>query len=255
MPVFAQFDITGKIAVVTGTSRGLGKGYAEGLARAGAVVMCCGVSRDGTEATVKAIRDAGGKAEARVLDVSKPDDSRRLFEDIAARCGRLDILVNNAGTEDVSDFVNVTEEQYDAIMGVNLRGAFFTAQAAARIMMRQRSGKILNVGSLGSAIGLAESSVYCGSKCGVVGVTRTMAIELAKYNVQVNAIGPGYFRTPMTEPFFQDPVHRKWIEERIPTGRVGTVEDLIGTVIFLCSAASDYLTGQIVYVDGGWLAS
>ena len=108
MPVFAQFDITGKIAVVTGTSRGLGKGYAEGLARAGAVVMCCGVSRDGTEATVKAIRDAGGKAEARVLDVSKPDDSRRLFEDIAARCGRLDILVNNAGTEDAGDFVNVT---------------------------------------------------------------------------------------------------------------------------------------------------
>ena len=129
------------------------------------------------------------------------------------------------------------------------------AQAAARIMMRQRSGKILNVGSLGSAIGLAESSVYCGSKCGVVGVTRTMAIELAKYNVQVNAIGPGYFRTPMTEPFFQDPAHRKWIEERIPAGRVGTSDDLLGTVIFLCSPASDYLTGQIVYVDGGWLAS
>ena len=151
--------------------------------------------------------------------------------------------------------MNVTEAQYDAIMGVNLRGTFFAAQAAARIMMRQRAGKILNIGSLGSAIGLAQSSVYCGSKCGVVGITRTMAIELAKHNVQVNALGPGYFRTPMTEPFFQDPAHRKWIEERIPAGRVGTAYDLMGTVIFLCSAASDYLTGQIIYVDGGWLAS
>ena len=167
----------------------------------------------------------------------------------------MDILVNNAGVEDISPFIKVTEAQYDKIMGVNLRGAFFTAQAAARIMKGQKSGKILNIGSLGSAIGLSESSVYCGTKGGILGITRTMAIELARDNVQVNAIGPGYFRTPMTEPFFQDPQHKKWIEERIPAGRVGVVEDLLGTVIFLCSRASDYLTGQIIYVDGGWLAS
>jgi NAD(P)-dependent dehydrogenase (short-subunit alcohol dehydrogenase family) len=255
MNVMDRFDISGKVAVVTGASRGLGKGYALGLAAAGAHVVCCSRNRDALESTVSEIRASGGSGEARVLDVSRPDEPEKVFRAVFAERERLDILINNAGFEDVSDFTDVTEAQYDAIMGVNLKGSFFAAQAAARIMKLQKRGKILNVGSLGSAIGLAGSSVYCASKGGIVQMTRALAIELAKDNVQVNAIGPGYFRTPMTEPFFRDPEHRKWIEERIPVGRVGTDDDLIGPVIFLCSAASDYLTGQIIYVDGGWLAS
>lgn len=255
MGVLDRFDIAGKVAVVTGASRGLGRGYAIGLAEAGAYVVCCSRNLEAVEATVSEIRASGGKAEARRVDVARVKETEETFRAVALEQGRLDILINNAGVEEISDFVDVTEEQYDAIMGVNLKGSFFAAQAAARIMVRQKSGKILNVGSLGSAIGLARSSVYCGTKGGIVQMTRTMAIELAGDNVQVNAIGPGYFRTPMTEPFFRDPAHRKWIEERIPMGRVGTDEDLIGTVIFLCSSASDYLTGQIIYVDGGWLAS
>ena len=248
--------LKGKVAVVTGGSLGIGRAVAEAFSAQGVRVAIVARSREVLEQAAREITASTGvEALAVPADVSDTGQVEAAIQAVVDHFGRLDILVNNAGTEDAGDFVNVTEEQYDAIMGVNLRGAFFTAQAAARIMMRQRSGKILNVGSLGSAIGLAESSVYCGSKCGVVGVTRTMAIELAKYNVQVNAIGPGYFRTPMTEPFFQDPAHRKWIEERIPAGRVGTSDDLLGTVIFLCSPASDYLTGQIVYVDGGWLAS
>ena len=255
MGVMDRFDISGRVAVVTGASQGLGKGYALGLAAAGAHVVCCSRNRDALDVTASEIRASGGSAEARTLDVSRAGEAEEVFRTVAAERGSLDILVNNAGFEEVSDLVDVTEAQYDAIMGVNLKGSFFAAQAAARIMKVRKKGKILNVGSLGSAIGLAGSSVYCASKGGIVQMTRALAIELARDNVQVNAIGPGYFRTPMTEPFFQDPEHRKWIEERIPMGRVGTDEDLIGTVIFLCSAASDYLTGQIIYVDGGWLAS
>lgn len=255
MRVMNKFSIEGNVAVVTGAAQGLGKGYAKGLADAGAVVMCCDLNLAGVEQTVEEIMSTGGKAEAFALNVTKPEATQRAFDEIAKRYGRLDILVNNAGVEDINEFTKVTEAQYDKITGVNLRGAFFTAQAAARIMKEQRAGKILNIGSLGSAIGLSESSVYCTTKSGVLGFTRTMAVELARSNIQVNAIGPGYFRTPMTEPFFQDPEHKKWIEERIPAGRVGTADDLIGTVIFLCSPAADYISGQIVYVDGGWLAS
>ena len=250
-----RFSLAGRVAVITGTSQGLGKGYAKGLAEAGALVVCAGLNIEGTEATAEEIRSKGGAAEAIRLDVAEPNALKDSFAAVAAKHGRLDILINNAGTEEVCDFINVTEAQYDKIMGVNLKGTFFAAQAASSIMKGQGSGKILNIGSLGSSIGLAGSSVYCGTKSGLLGITRSMAIELAKYNIQVNALGPGYFRTAMTEPFFQDPDHCGWIEERIPAGRVGTAEDLLGAVIFLCSSASDYMTGQVIYVDGGWLAS
>ena len=166
----------------------------------------------------------------------------------------IDVLVNNAGYEDVADFLKVTPEQFDAIVGVNLRGAFFMAQAAAGAM-GDRGGKIINIGSLGSYIGLAQSSVYCATKGAVIQMTRTMAIELAPRHIQVNAIAPGYFVTPMAQPFYDDPEHRAWIEWRIPAGRWGTTEDLAGPAIFLASAASDYITGQVIIVDGGWLAS
>lgn len=255
MKVREMYSVEGKVAVVTGAARGLGEGYACGLAEAGAIVICAGHHIGGVEKTAASIRKSGGKAEAWLVDVSDAAGVNAAFQAIVAKYGHLDILVNNAGVEDVAPFLNVTEAQYDKIMGVNLKGTFFAAQAAARIMKGQKSGKIVNIGSLGSAIGLAESSVYCGTKTGVMGITRTMAIELARDNIQVNAVGPGYFRTQMTEPFFQDPEHKKWIEERIPVGRIGTAEDLLGTVIFLCSSASDYVTGQMIYVDGGWLAS
>jgi len=255
MDFLERYSLAGKVAVVTGAARGLGEGYAHGLAAAGAKVVCADINMEGAEKTAAAISAEGGSAQGIFLDVTHPSGINERFDRIAAEMGSLDILVNNAGVEDINDFVSVTEEQYDTIMGVNLRGVFFTSQAAAKIMIRQKRGKIVNIGSLGSAIGLARSSVYCGTKGGVLQITRTMAIELAKHNIQGNAMGPGYFRTPMTEPFFQDPEHRKWIEERIPAGRVGTADDLVGTLVFLSSSASDYLTGQIIYIDGGWLAS
>jgi NAD(P)-dependent dehydrogenase (short-subunit alcohol dehydrogenase family) len=250
-----QFDLSGKIAVVTGAGRGLGRGYSQALAQAGAHVVCVDVNADDLERTVTEVQDAGGEASARALSVTDVAGFRRFTQDVASDHGHLDILVNNAGTEIPKDAADVTEADFDLIIGVNLRGTYFCAQSAAAVMVKQRSGKIINIGSLGSQIGLAGATVYCCSKGGVLQFTRALAIELAKSAVQVNAIGPGYFRTQMTEPFFQDPVHNAWIAERIPVGRVGTPEDLAGTVVFLASSASDYITGQIVYVDGGWLAS
>jgi NAD(P)-dependent dehydrogenase (short-subunit alcohol dehydrogenase family) len=255
MPRTRPFDLAGKIAVVTGAGRGLGRGYALALASAGAHVVCVGRSEPDLLSTVATVQEAGGQASARAASVTDVAGFRQLVEEVAAEHGSLDILVNNAGTEIPKDAADVTEEDFDHIIGVNLRGAYFCAQSAAAVMVRQGSGKIINVGSLGSQIGLAGATVYCCSKGGVLQFTRALAIELARSGIQVNAIGPGYFRTEMTEPFFQDPEHRAWIEERIPMGRIGTDEDLAGTVVFLASRASDYITGQIIYVDGGWLAS
>ncbi len=247
------FSLENKVAVVTGSARGLGQGYAQALAGAGALTIC--MDLDLPDETVSIIKESGGKAEGVCLDVSKPADVKAVIDQVVEKHGRLDILVNNAGTEIPKDFLDYNEQEFDKIIGTNLRGLFFTSQAAARHMVQQRSGKIINQGSLGSAIGLAGATVYCCSKGGVLQFTKALAVEMAPYNVQVNAIGPGYYRTSMTEPFFQDPEHKKWIENRIPLGRIGTNDDLMGAVIFLSSSASDYITGQIIYVDGGWLAS
>lgn len=249
------FDLQGRIALVTGAGRGLGRGFARALADAGAVVVCAARSSADIEATVADIAAAGGRAEARRVDVSDPAQTRAVVDEIVATHGALDILVNNAGTEIPKTVFDVTESDYDTIMNTNLRGLYFTAQAAARVMVSRRRGKIINIGSLASQIGLAGATVYSASKGGVLQLTRALAVELAPHGVQVNAIGPGYFHTDMTAPFFQDPEHRRWIEQRIPMGRIGTDADLAGVVVFLAGSGSDYMTGQILYVDGGWLAS
>jgi 2-dehydro-3-deoxy-D-gluconate 5-dehydrogenase len=249
------FDLGGKVAVVTGAGRGLGRGYAMAIAQAGAHVVCADLNEADLEVTSAEIRSVGGEASTKVVSVTDVAGFRGAVHDIVDAHGHLDILVNNAGTEIPKDAVDVTEADFDQIIGVNLRGTYFCAQCVASVMAKQGSGKIINIGSLGSQIGIAGATVYCCSKGGVLQFTRALAIELAKSGVQVNAIGPGYFRTQMTEPFFQDPDHSAWISQRIPVGRVGTPEDLAGTVVFLASAASDYITGQIIYVDGGWLAS
>lgn len=253
--VKSLFDLTGRIALVTGAGQGLGRGYARALAGAGATVVCLDKDLATARQTMESIIEENGLAEAVQCDITDLASIKETFKNIVDRYGRLDILVNNAGIEIAEEIMDVTPEHYDRIMAVNLKGLFFAAQEAARYMIAQKSGKIINQGSLGSFIGLSGSSVYCASKGGVLQFTKTLSIELARHNVQVNAIAPGYFRTSMTEPFFQEPAHRKWIEERIPAGRVGTAEDLAGTVVFLASSASDYITGQAIVVDGGWLAS
>ncbi|TWH46253.1 SDR family NAD(P)-dependent oxidoreductase [Sporomusa sp. KB1] len=249
------FSLSGKVAVVTGAGHGLGKGYALALAGAGAVVACVGRSSDKLRETVEQIKKSGGNAIALTADIARLDDIQSTMQAVVDEFGRLDILVNNAGTEIPKGIVEVTPEDYDTIMAVNLKGLYFASQAAVKYMIPTRQGKIINAGSLASQIGLAEATVYSASKGGVLQFTKALAVEMAAHNIQVNAIGPGYFRTQMTESFFQDEEHNKWIANRIPAGRIGTTDDLAGAVIFLASPASDYITGQIIYVDGGWLAS
>ena len=248
------FDVKGKTVIITGAGSGLGAGYAQAFGLAGAVTVCAGRTLSALERTAAAIRAAGGQALALTVDVTDVSSIRGFMEEVQTRTGRVDVLVNNAGTELAEEFLSVTPEHFDTILNVNLKGVYFMAQAAAQAM-KETGGKIINIGSLGSYIGLAESSVYCSSKGAVIQLTKTLAIELAKYHIQVNAIAPGYFVTPMTQPFYDDAEHRAWIESRIPAGRWGTVDDLAGPALFLASSASDYVTGQVIIVDGGWLAS
>ena len=249
------FDLSGKVALITGAGTGLGEGYAHVFAESGCQVVCADINKKAVDDTVADITSKGGKARAVYVDVTDAVSIRKMMNEIISGIGRIDILVNNAGVEIVEPFLDVKPENFDKINGVNIRGVFFVAQAVAEAMRKNGGGKIINIGSLGSYIGLKESSVYCSTKGGVIQLTKTLAIELAEYNIQVNAIAPGYFITPMTQPFFDDAKHRAWIEGRIPLGRWGTVADLAGPIMFLASPASDYVTGITIKVDGGWLAS
>lgn len=249
------FDVSGKVVLITGAGSGLGEGYAQAFGESGATVLCAGRNKDRLEDTVRKITESGGTARAFTVDVTNLDSIKALAAAVEAEYGRIDVLVNNAGYENIQPFLEVTPQVYDDIMNVNLKGVFFVAQEVARVMKDHGGGKIINIGSLGSYIGLAESSVYCSTKGGVVQLTKTMAIELGPYNIQVNCLAPGYFITPMTQPFYDDPEHRQWIESRIPLHQWGTTLDLAGPALFLASAASDYVTGVTIQVDGGWLAS
>lgn len=247
--------MTGKTAIVTGGGNGLGHGYSISLAKAGATVIVLGRNEINLKATVEEIRAFGGNAFPVQCDVSKVYDIKDTMTSIIGQFGKIDILVNNAGTEIAEPVFDVTEEHFDTIMDVNIKGTYMMAKEAAAYMAKEKSGKIINIASLGSFIGLADSTVYCSSKGAVVQFTKALAIELAKFNIQVNAIAPGYFLTEMTKPFFEDEKHSAWIKNRIPLGYVGTEAELAGTVIFLASRASDYITGQTILVDGGWMAS
>lgn len=250
-----MFDLDGKVALITGAGTGLGEGYAHVFAEMGCRVACADIQLNSVESTAADITAKGGGAKAFHVDVMDAASIEKMVQSVITEYGRIDILVNNAGVEIAEPFLDVTPEHFDKINGVNIRGVFFVAQAVAGAMRRTGGGKIINIGSLGSYIGLKESSVYCSTKGGVLQLTKTLALELADCNIQVNAIAPGYFITPMTQPFFDDAEHRAWIEGRIPLGRWGTVADLAGPMLFLASSASDYVTGVTIKVDGGWLAS
>ena len=248
------FDLSERVAVVTGGGTGLGKGIAAGLAQAGARVIVAGRRQEVVEQTASDIRSAGGRAEGIALDVTRIKELPAFFESVTKRHGRLDILVNSAGTNRRASCLEYTEKDWDTVMDLNLKSLFFACQAAARIMKEQGAGKIINVASLATAITSLNQSAYAPSKAGVKQVTMLLALELAPYRINVNAIGPGWFRTPLNDDLFQNEGWARGVQSLIPWGRTGTPEELAGTAVFLASRASDYLTGQVIYVDGGMLA-
>ena len=249
-----SFSLDGARAVVTGASRGIGQAIAVALAEAGARGTL--TARDPVQLgeTAALIRDAGGSCEARRLDVTDPASIERCFAGIGAGQAGLDILVNNAGIEEVRPSLEVDEALWDRILGTNLKGAFFAARAAAR-MMQERGGAILNLCSLTSEVGVPAAAPYGASKSGLLGMTRALATEWAPLGIRVNGIGPGYFRTALTEVFYRDEAWQSAMLGKIPMRRFGRMEDLMGAAVFLCSPAASYITGQVLYIDGGYLAS
>jgi NAD(P)-dependent dehydrogenase (short-subunit alcohol dehydrogenase family) len=248
-----NFSLSGQRAVVTGASRGIGAAIAAALLEAGVAVAL--LSRDAAALNATRARLAPrGTVVTQVADVADIALCQAALADAADALGGLDILVNNAGVEEVCGSLEVTEALWDRILDTNLKGAFFCAQAAARLMSG-RGGNILNVCSLTSEVGVPGATAYTASKSGMLGMTRALAAEWAAQGIRVNGIGPGYFQTAMTDPFYQDPAWQQRVLNKIPLGRFGQMEDLGGAAVFLCSPAAAYITGQVLYVDGGYLAA
>jgi 2-deoxy-D-gluconate 3-dehydrogenase len=251
--ILDDFRLDGKVAIVTGCCTGLGQGMACGLAEAGADVA--GVDYKSSAGTGKIVRGLGRRFLEIKADLSSTEPVERIVKETVAAFGRIDILVNNAGIIRREDALSFTEKDWDDVMNVNLKTLFFLSQAAARRFIQQKSGgKIISVASLLSFQGGIRVPSYTASKSGVAGLTRLLANEWAKHNIDVNAIAPGYMATDNTAPLRADPERSRELMSRIPAGRWGTPDDLKGVVVFLASAASDYVTGSIVAVDGGWLA-
>lgn len=248
------FSLEGKRALVTGASRGLGRAMAEALADAGADVVCASTSTAGTDDTAAAIRERGRQAWQVAADLSSESAVRDLAEEVSNEAGSIDILVNNAGTIRRHPAAEFPADDWDLVLRTNLDATFFLCQHFGKRMIERRAGKIVNIASLLSFTGGITVPAYTASKHAVAGVTKALANEWSQHNVQVNAIAPGYFRTDNTQPLQDNPERSTAISERIPAGRWGDPEDLGGAVVFLSSAASDYVSGHILVVDGGWTA-
>ena len=255
---FPSLRVDGKIAIITGTGSGLGQASALALAQAGASVVMTELPQKlaAAEATARqAAADYGAKTLVAPLDLLHLDSIGALVDQTIAHFGQIDILVNNAGINIQQMALDVTEDAWDKVLDVNLKGLFFTSQAVARVMVRQGTGgKIVNIASQMGVVGYIKRAAYCSSKAGVVNLSRVLAFEWAEYGIRVNCIGPTFVETPLTAPMFEDKAFRDDVLHRIPLGRLGKPEDVVGAVVYLASPASDMVTGHTLLVDGGWTA-
>lgn len=248
------FDLTGRTALVTGSSRGLGLAIATGLAEAGASLVLNGVDAGRLEATAEALRAAGHTVRTAAFDVTDEAAVTAAFEAFDRDGIAIDILVNNAGIQLRKPIVELSTPEWQKVMDTNLTSAFVVGREAAKRMITRKSGKIINIGSLTSELARATVAPYTVAKGGIKMLTRAMTAEWAEHGIQVNAIGPGYMLTDMNEALINNPQFDGWVKGRTPARRWGKPEELAGTAVYLASAASNYVSGQIIYVDGGMIS-
>jgi NAD(P)-dependent dehydrogenase (short-subunit alcohol dehydrogenase family) len=247
-------DFAGQVAIVTGAGRGMGQAIAKALAERGAKVVVAELDEAASKETVEAIQQAGGEGLPVTVDISQVDDVRRLFSTAVSKFGTVDILVNNAGIGIPKPLLEYTEADWDRQLGVNLKGLFFATQEAARIMVPKRRGKIVNFASTAAFVSSSTpETAYDISKGGVRQLTISVAAELAPHHVNVNAVAPGTIMTELTLRVLNTEEKMARASAKIPMGRLGAPEDMVGPVLFLCSDESDYITGHTLVVDGGWL--
>ncbi|MBW2622535.1 MAG: glucose 1-dehydrogenase [Deltaproteobacteria bacterium] len=246
------FDLSGKVAMVTGGTRGLGEVSAKALAKAGADVAVCGRNMDDLERVSSEIMDLGKKSAGFSMDVTSKLNVCEGVDRVLETFGKVDILVNNAGVNHRGPVLDYSEEAWDLVINTNLKGYFLVAQAVVPQMLERKYGKVINMSSILGSVALPNQLAYASSKGGVDQMTKVMALEWAKQGVRVNAIGPTYFETDLVTQIRDDPERFNFINERTPIGRWGHLPELEGIVIFLAAPASDFITGQTIYIDGGW---
>jgi NAD(P)-dependent dehydrogenase (short-subunit alcohol dehydrogenase family) len=255
MNALSQFSMAGKVAIVTGSSRGIGRAIAEALAAAGASVTVSARNAELAETVAVGIAAAGGASLSVSADVTRAADVERLVKATVQKFGRLDVLVNNAG---ISPFYKKAEElsesEWDQVIEVNLKGTFLCSTAAGRVMIPQKSGRIVNISSVAGRVALPNLLAYCAAKGGVEQITRVLAAEWAPHNIRVNSIAPGYIETDLTSGLRRNPKLQEAVIRQTPLGRLGNVDEITGAVIYLASDAASYVTGQTLYIDGGWTA-
>jgi len=249
------FDLTGKTALITGSSQGLGFTIARGLGQAGARLILNGRNEQKLEQAVAALQGEGLAAHASPFDVRNEEQIREQVSRIQNEIDPIDILVNNAGIQRRGSLESIDQATWQEVLDINLTGTFLTSKQVVPGMIERRAGKIINICSLLSEVGRVTVGPYAAAKGGVKMLTKAMAVDWGKYNIQVNGIGPGYFITEMTQVLADDPEFDSWLKARTPAGRWGRPEELVGTACYLASKASDFVNGQIIYVDGGILAS
>jgi len=253
-----MFNLQNKVVLVTGARRGMGRSHALALAGQGAKVVITDIDLAECEIVADEVRATGGDVICFKLDVSNKADVDNVFDQVIEKYGRLDILVNNAGIYESKAFLEMTEAEWDRTIDINLKGYFFCAQRAAKEMAKNKWGRIVNIASIASGgvgVGIAGGAHYTASKGGIIGMTETMAIELAPLGINVNAIGPGAINTPMADPTKMPPGAMDAMLAGVPLKRMGRPEEVSAAVVFLASDEASYVTGATLYVDGGWLAA
>lgn len=249
-----RFSLKNKTAIVTGGNRGIGKGVALALAEAGANIVVVGRDERRNEEAVHEIKQIGSDAIGLSVDLSSIPSINRMVEQTVERFGTLDIIVNNAGVSSTVKALEVTEAEWDQIMDLNVKSLFFCCQAAAKVMKEQGSGRIINMASVLGAVGDVGVSPYTASKGAIVNLTRSLALEWARYGIQVNAIGPAYVETELNKDALANPKVRDKLVGKTPLGRLGNIDEIGGAAVLLASGAGSFITGQTIYIDGGWLA-